>query len=117
MADAVRDQRLSPREFDTLAHQLESIDREAQQITELYADQLSQGTREIASQDWRAAWSTDEEVKAATRVVGETAERSTAYLTSVEIRVVANTMRGAFGMTSPARGGAPRTGRRQSRPS
>jgi hypothetical protein len=100
MADAVRDQRLSPRELDVLAHQIEDIDREAQQITELYAQQLARGSVEIMNQAWDASWtSASTEVGSAKRSIREAGERSAAYLTSVEVRVVANMLRGAVGMS------------------
>jgi hypothetical protein len=98
MADAVRDQRLSPRELDTLAHQLESIDREAQQVTELYGLQLDRASADLAGQDWSVVWSTKDEVKAAAQVYDQVGARSSAYLTSVEIRTIASMMRGAFGL-------------------
>lgn len=105
MAEALRAGRLSSRDLDTrdldtYAVTLESIDHDADVITQQMNRQLEADRHQLASQDWDRWGSTDDCVRDARATLRQASGHSATLVTSLEVRSLAAAMRGAFALNA-----------------
>ena len=101
IGESVQELRLDVSEAHILAAEVEAIDRESQNVTEQMAQELHGQRAKVQRLDWRSGMLTnDEAMSDARRIASKSAFRSSAYLTSVHLRLLCNVLRPALGLSA-----------------